>query len=114
MFTNKRYQTPGIAKTLSPEVIQFLFTLIDNLKSRSALDYLQVFSLSGPKHTQIITHTMEDPEYCKVHSYYSATPINNIKVFIIDDSYHTTAMLAEEYWSCLVGSNLPMITTLIL
>ncbi len=97
MFTNKRYQTPGIAETLSPEVIQFLFTLIDNLKSKSALDYLLVFSFSGSKHTQTITHTMEDPEYCKVHSYYSAAPIDNIKVFIIDDGCHTTAMLAEEY-----------------
>ncbi len=39
---------------------------------------------------------MEDPEYCKVHSHYSTAPIDNIKVFIIDDGCHTTAMHAED------------------
>ncbi len=96
-FNNRRYITQGIKEEVTPEIFTTLFKYIDNLKAEFELDYLQVFELSSTGNTQIIMHKMEVPLYQKKHSFACETPLNNIRIFIIDNGFCTTAMLAEEY-----------------
>ena len=97
MFNNNRYITCGIATTLPQEIIALLWTLIEELPAPA--DYLQVFSISyadddNPHLT--IVHSQEQPEYTKTW----IVPFNeeiNAKIFVIDDTTHSTMLLAEEY-----------------
>ena len=59
-------------------------------------DYLQVFSLSDENGRQRIKHTQEIPEYCKEYVLNTGTHISE-KIFVIDDSTHSTMLLAKEY-----------------
>ncbi len=59
-------------------------------------DYLQVFSLSVNGDSQRIKHSQEVPEYCKEYVITIENPVTE-KVFVIDDTTHSTMILAEEY-----------------
>lgn len=59
-------------------------------------DYLQVFSLSEENGKQKIRHTQEFPEYSKEYVVSIGKPVTE-KIFVIDDSTHTTMLLANEY-----------------
>jgi len=66
MFTNHnaRYMTRRIAETVHPEIVLFLWYLIDRLKDRGMeVDYLQVFELSEINGEQVIIHRQEKPPY---------------------------------------------------
>lgn len=100
MFTNKRYITCGISCTI-PDEIQFaLWIMIDNLRTNSNIevDYLQVFRLSNQNGKQKIIHSQEQPEYCnEILVAFIWNPVENAKIFVVDDGTHSTMMLAEEY-----------------
>ena len=59
-------------------------------------DYLQVFSLSAERGRQRIIHSQEFPEYSKEYVVNTGEPVTE-KIFVIDDSIHTTMLLANEY-----------------
>lgn len=59
-------------------------------------DYLQVFRLSNDNGMQKIVHTQEVPEYERVLILKSESPITT-KIFSIDDTNHSTMLLASEY-----------------
>lgn len=100
VFTNKRYITCGISCTI-PDEIQFaLWIMIDNLRTNSNIevDYLQVFRLSNQNGKQKIIHSQEQPEYCnEILVAFIWNPVENAKIFVVDDGTHSTMMLAEEY-----------------
>ena len=97
MFNNNRYITCGIATTLPQEIIALLWSLIEELPAPA--DYLQVFSISytgGDNPHLTIVHSQEQPEYTKTWT----VPFNeeiNANIFVIDDTTHSTMLLAEEY-----------------
>lgn len=94
MFKNPRYLTCGVSATIPPLIQSFIFGGIDRLPDDC--DYLQVFQLKPFGGMQQITQTAEEPEYRKVFLFPSDNPIT-AKIYVIDDTDHTTMLLAEEY-----------------
>jgi Staphylococcal protein of unknown function (DUF960). len=100
MFNNERYMTRGISNDLPLEISIYLWTLIDELKGKVQLDYLQVFKLKSEsfenKFKITITHTQEFPEYQEEHICYCDRQIDG-KIFVIDDDTHSTMLWSYEY-----------------
>ncbi len=97
MFNNDRYVTAGVCNTLPPWLVLLIWQLIDSLNSPA--DYLQVFSVSyseEPTPHITIVHSQEQPEYTAVYEVNTTEKIN-AKIFVIDDTTHSTMLLAEEY-----------------
>jgi len=94
MFNNKRYLSRGVSDTIPIELQLFMWACIDQLPEQS--DYLQVFDLEQVGGMQSITHRSEQPEYRKVYLLPSEKPIIE-KIYVIDDSDHSTMILASEY-----------------
>ena len=94
MFNNKRYLSRGVDATIPIELQLFLWACIDQLPEPH--DYLQIFDLEQVGNMQSITHRSEQPEYHKVYLFPSEKPITE-KIYVIDDSTHSTMILASEY-----------------
>lgn len=100
MFNNKKYITCGIAHEIPVEIQFWLWMMIDNLRADKNIevDYLQIFRLSNEDGKQRIIHSQEEPEYCnEIRIAVICKPVENAKIFVIDDGRHSTMMLAEEY-----------------
>lgn len=94
-FNGQRYLTQGVQAEISFELQLFMWALIAQLSEPK--DYLQVFRLSvSKKGTQHIVHKQEVPAYSREYDVRIDNPIN-AKVYVIDDSDHSTMLLAEEY-----------------
>jgi hypothetical protein len=92
--------TSGISNDVPLELSIFLWCLIDELKGKVDLDYLQVFKLESKPHKQgymvTVTHSQEVPEYSKKHEIFLDKPIEG-KIFVIDDKTHSTMLWSSEY-----------------
>lgn len=103
MFDKQRFMTRGIESVLTPALILFLWTLIDEMcQSNHSMDYLQVFNLFSDKDAtgssiQVVKHTQEEPQYQAIYNLYLPDNPVNAKVYIIDDITHCTMLLASEY-----------------
>lgn len=101
MFDTKKYVTRGIADQMPLELQLYLWNMIEEARNTTNLDYLQVFELKainqGGQYLQQITHTQEVPPYNKTVVIKIDNPINNCKVFCIDDTTHSTLLFANEY-----------------
>lgn len=95
MFDNPRFITRGIENTLSPALQNILWYLIESMPAEPK-DYLQVFHLYEQDGAQMVRHTQEQPPYERIDSLPGLCPIA-AKVFVIDDTLHTTMLLADEY-----------------
>ena len=92
MFENQKFLTHGITAQLPLWMINMLWLMI----LTSEKDYLQVFTLTKTPTGQHIVHEQEQPPY----RYELDVPCDDAvdaKVFVIDDSTHSTMLLAEEY-----------------
>lgn len=99
LFSNDRYITKGIKEKINPLHYLLLWELIDEM-SVEQKDYLQVFNIKvkvGKRRLVEIEHMQENPEYRAVHKFYTDIPIDDVKVFVIDDGDHTTMLLPSEY-----------------
>ena len=94
MFNNNRYLSCGVDDIIPIELQLFMWGCIDQLPEPR--DYLQIFDLEKVGTMQSITHRSEQPEYRKVYLLPSENPIAE-KVYAIDDSTHSTMILASEY-----------------
>ena len=92
MFKTKRYTTARIAKELPLELQVILWSLIDGMDTQ---DPFQFFTLIRENGNQKIIHEQEEPEYRK--EYIFRVPGVDAKVYVIDDSTHTTMLFAEEH-----------------
>lgn len=100
MFDNKKYITCGIAHEIPDEIQFWLWMMIDNLRADNniELDYLQIFRLANQDGKQKIIHSQEETEYRnEIHIAVICKPVENAKIFVIDDGKYSTMMLAEEY-----------------
>lgn len=102
MFEN-RHLTCGVQATIPPEIISFMWCLIDDLiKDGYAVNSLQIFEFweesdGMVKSVQMVRHT-QDPDYRAIYNI--CLPIIkpiNAKIFVIDDISHSTMLLAQEY-----------------
>ena len=94
MFQNKRFLTRGVQAEIPIELQLFLWNCIDNLPEER--DYIQVLALKEIDGNLHIHHFSEQPEYSKEYTIDLANPVNQ-KVYVIDDTDHSTMLLAEEY-----------------
>ena len=94
MFQNKRFLTRGVQAEIPIELQLFLWNCIDNLPEER--DYFQVFALKEIDGKQHIHHFSEQPEYSKEYQISTEKPIT-AKIYVIDDTDHSTMLLAEEY-----------------
>ena len=99
MFQGKRLVTKGIAETIPLEVQMFLWSLLDDLIAKRAveLDYLQVFKLSGEKGKQKIVHSQEMSDYQAAYYFDNVVSQLNSKLYVIDNSTYVTMLLCQEY-----------------
>ena len=103
LFDNQKYITQGIIESIPDGMIAILFGLIDRLKSKMEVDYLQVFNISSKKENglcvYIIKHSQEQPLYNEEIEVATLddTTIEDCKIFVIDDVTHSTMLLADEY-----------------
>ena len=96
-FKNARYVTKGIAETVPLRLQLILWNMIDTMQMTDK-DYLQVFELSEDNGRQKIVHKQEAPMYEKEYLMdVSDTPFVCAKIFVIDDTTHSTMLLASEY-----------------
>ena len=94
MFQNKRFLTRGVQAEIPIELQLFLWNCIDQLPKER--DYFQVFKLDVSIGKQHFYHFSEQPEYGQDYMIALANPVNQ-KVYVIDDTDHSTMLLAEEY-----------------
>lgn len=103
MFDANRYLTRGIDNSIPPELVVFLWQLIDERKIIGhELDYLQVFNLSSTidQHGEIlqkIEHIQEEPPYQATYTVKVTGEPVHAKIFVIDNIATVTMLLAEEY-----------------
>ena len=94
MFQNKRFLTKGVQAEIPIELQLFLWNCIDQLPEER--DYFQVFKLDVSNGKQHIHHFSEQSEYSKEYQISTEKPIT-AKIYVIDDTDHSTMLLAEEY-----------------
>lgn len=94
MFQDKRFLTRGVQAEIPIELQLFLWNCIDQLPEER--DYFQVFALKEIDGKQHIHHFSEQPEYSKEYQISTEKPIT-AKIYVIDDTDHSTMLLAEEY-----------------
>lgn len=94
MFNNSRFLTRGVQSEIPVELQLFMWDCIDTLPAER--DYFQVFQLSSVNGFQKVKHFSEQPEYEKEYLIKSDNPID-AKLYVIDDTVHSTMLLAEEY-----------------
>ena len=94
IFNNQKFLTRGVSEEIPVSLQLLMWEMIRTLPADK--DYLQVFSLSEYNGKQRIVHTQEVPEYKKEYVFDFDTKVTG-KVFVIDDSTHSTMLLANEY-----------------
>lgn len=95
MFENQKFLTSGVQNEIPSWLIDLVWCMVFSMKTEHK-DYLQVFTLTKTLTGQHIVHEQEQPSY----RYELDVPCDDAvdaKVFVIDDSTHSTMLLAEEY-----------------
>ena len=95
MFENQKFLTCGVRAEI-PSWLTNLMWHMGLTMGVESKDYLQVFTLTKTPTSQHVVHEQEQPPY----RYELDVPCDDAvdaKVFVIDDSTHSTMLLAEEY-----------------
>lgn len=99
---SNRYMTKNIADTLPDELKMLIWKIIDDeLNSSDDTDYLQVFTFKkvGESILAVTREQEQPPKTTVVYIEYKAEyqSILDRKIFVIDDTDHSTMLYAEEY-----------------
>ena len=95
MFDDQKFLTRGIESEIHAWLVHLMWHMVLTMEVKEK-DYLQVFTLTKTPTGQHIVHEQEQPRY----RYELDVPCDDAvdaKVFVIDDSTHSTMLLAEEY-----------------
>lgn len=94
---NNRYITKGIAETVPPEIIVFLWNMIESMEIVPR-DYLQIFKFKKLGEGVELTHEQEQPEYKNTVMLFGNFDIpSGITVYVIADEEVATMLLSSEY-----------------
>lgn len=101
MFNKEnRYVSSGANSVIGIRLQLIMWNLIDELKEKKEVDYLQIFRISKEDNKKIIIgHEQEVPKHKEKYSIeLSDIEITGvIKVYVIDSVDYSTMILAEEY-----------------
>ena len=95
-----RYLSRGANEAIDLRLQLIIWNLIDELKQKKEVDYLQIFRISKEDDKMIIIeHEQEVPKYKAkyVAEIESVEIIGVIKVYVIDSVEYSTMILASEY-----------------
>lgn len=100
MFKQQNRYISRQANEIVPAEIQILmWNMIDELKSKIELDYLQIFRLKKKEDMVIVEHEQEVPQYKKQYELNEShiSIEHDIKIYVIDSIDYSTIILASEY-----------------
>lgn len=100
MFKQENRYVSKQANEIIPVEIQILmWNMIDGLKSKIELDYLQIFRLKKKEDRVIIEHEQEVPQYKEQYELQenNISIDDDMKIYVIDSIDYSTMILAEEY-----------------
>ncbi len=94
-----RYVSRQVNETVPMQLQILIWSMIDSLKDKKKLDYLQIFRLKVKENKVIIEHEQEVPPYKEKYKVEkSKFPIEyDMKLYVIDSVDYSTMILAEEY-----------------
>ena len=95
MFNNPKYLTRGVQDTIPVWLIRLMWFMVSAMEVKQQ-SYLQVFRLQKTAAGQRITHSQEQPPYRQELDVPCSDAVD-AKIFVIDDTTHSTMLLAEEY-----------------
>ena len=94
-----RYVSRQVNETVPIQLQILMWSMIDSLKEKKKLDYLQIFRLKVKENKVLIEHEQEVPPYKEKYEVEKAKfPIeHDMKIYVIDSVDYSTMILAEEY-----------------
>ena len=94
-----RYVSRQVNEVVPIQLQILLWSMIDSLRERIELDYLQIFRLKVKGHVVEIEHEQEVPNYKEQYKVEKAKfPIeHDMKIYVIDSIDYSTMIFAEEY-----------------
>ncbi len=96
-----RFVTAGVARMVPLDVQVFLWDIIaQEVAMRDDVDYLQVFSFTSKDGQLVVLYSQEQPDINKQFFYTLRDEFDEFidnKVYVIDDSTHSTMLFAHEY-----------------
>ncbi|AQR98212.1 DUF960 family protein [Clostridium saccharoperbutylacetonicum] len=100
MFNGKKYVSREANEIVPIEIQVLMWSMIDELKEKTKVDYLQIFKISKHDDESIsIEHKQEIPTYeNRILVELEGVEIKGIiKIYVIDSVEYSTMILAEEY-----------------
>ena len=94
-----RYVSREANEAIDIRLQLIMWNLIDELKQKKEVDYLQIFRLKKKEGRVIIEHEQEVPSYKEQYELgeNNISIENDIKIYVIDSTNYSTMILAEEY-----------------
>lgn len=94
-----RYVSRQVNEVIPIQLQILMWSMIDSLKEKKKLDYLQIFRLKLKGDKVLIEHEQEVPPYKEKYEIDKVKfPIeHDMKLYIIDNVDYCTMILAEEY-----------------
>lgn len=94
-----RYVSRQVNEVVPIQIQILLWSMIDSLKGKKQLDYLQIFRLKVKGDRVLIEHEQEVPPYKEQYEVEkSKFPIeHDMKIYVIDSVDYSTMIFAEEY-----------------
>ena len=94
-----RYVSRQVNEVVSIQLQILMWSMIDSLKEKKKLDYLQIFRLKVKGNKVLIEHEQEVPPYKEKYKVEKAKfPIkHDMKIYVIDSVDYSTMIFAEEY-----------------
>lgn len=95
----KRYLSRRAHEIVPIEIQILMWSMIDDLKSKIELDYLQIFRLKKKEDRVIIEHEQEVPPYKERYELQEShiSIEHDVKIYVIDSIDYSTMILADEY-----------------
>lgn len=94
-----RYVSRQVNETVPMELQILMWSMIDSLKGKKELDYLQIFRLKVKGDSIQIQHEQEVPHYKEQYEFKKLgfSIEHDMKIYVIDSVDYSTMIFAEEY-----------------
>lgn len=94
-----RYISRQVNETVPMQLQILMWSMIDSLKKKRELDYLQIFRLKVKNNKVQIEHEQEVPPYKEQYEVEKEdfSIEHDMKIYVIDSVDYSTMIFAEEY-----------------
>lgn len=94
-----RYVSRQVNENVPTQLQILLWSMIDSLKGKKELDYLQIFRLKVKGNKVLIEHEQEVPQYREQYEVDGEkfSIKQDMKIYVIDSVDYITMIFAEEY-----------------